>query len=297
MDYSLGLLKLEGFADIWKSAAKDAADAVAERCLSAGVGVSTRAYFRDNANGGSYWLEVRAPSDEIRLISAELQKEVAPLTLRVRVWFSKKGEMQRGQLLSAGLAHIGDEVVRGFSVKPRSSWEKQLDADDIELEGIEYPMRQTQFLNDEEGVELAIRTILVDVYELVTNIDSRSSKPIHVLFPDEVDPLDARLHEGAVKSVTVNRYERQKKARDACIAHHGAQCAVCGFDFEKTYGQIGSGFIHVHHRIDLSLVGEHYVVDPVKDLVPVCPNCHAMLHQRKPAYPVEELKGRVKQHS
>ena len=65
---------------------------------------------------------------------------------------------------------------------------------------------------------------------------------------------------------------------------------MCGFDFEKKYGIIGQGFIHVHHIVDISTIGDEYEVDYIKDLNPVCPNCHAMLHKKKPAYKIEELK-------
>ena len=50
-------------------------------------------------------------------------------------------------------------------------------------------------------------------------------------------------------------------------------------DFEEKYGVIGRGFIHVHHIVPISTIRESYQVDPVRDLVPVCPNCHAMLHR------------------
>lgn len=97
--------------------------------------------------------------------------------------------------------------------------------------------------------------------------------------------------EGAVREITVNAYERSAKARRECIEHFGAVCQVCDFDFEKVYGEIGAGFIHVHHRIMLSEIGESYEVDPKKDLVPVCPNCHSMIHARAQPYTVEELKA------
>ena len=98
------------------------------------------------------------------------------------------------------------------------------------------------------------------------------------------------LTEGAVTRVTVNRYERSPAARTACIDHYGCHCQACGLDFSARYGPIGNGFIHVHHVIDLSQIGEEYVVDPVADLRPVCPNCHAMLHTTTPAMSVEELR-------
>ena len=88
------------------------------------------------------------------------------------------------------------------------------------------------------------------------------------------------------------RTERNSKARDQCISKHGVDCAVCGFNFFRTYGELGLGFIHVHHREDLSLRNQDRPTDPEKDLVPVCPNCHAMLHKGKvPCRSIEELKG------
>ena len=92
--------------------------------------------------------------------------------------------------------------------------------------------------------------------------------------PDKYDTPN-----GVAQRVVVNRYERDPKARQACIDAHGTTCRVCGFDFESHYGELGRGFIHVHHIVPISEVGSDEDVDPVRDLVPVCPNCHAMLHR------------------
>jgi 5-methylcytosine-specific restriction protein A len=95
-------------------------------------------------------------------------------------------------------------------------------------------------------------------------------------FPDEIDE-SIGYPEGAVQRITVNRYERDPYARTKAIEHHGLRCKVCNFDFETIYGSLGQGFIHVHHIVKLSDVGETYIVDPKKDLIPVCPNwsCNA----------------------
>lgn len=98
--------------------------------------------------------------------------------------------------------------------------------------------------------------------------------------------------EGAQKQMLTNRYERNPKARARCIAVHGSACAVCGFDFGLVFGEEFSGKIEVHHKKPISEIGESYVVDPVNDLVPVCPNCHMMLHSKADGvYTVEELKA------
>ncbi|HEV2695537.1 MAG TPA: HNH endonuclease [Verrucomicrobiae bacterium] len=107
--------------------------------------------------------------------------------------------------------------------------------------------------------------------------------------PEEISPSQD-LIEGGSKTISVNVYERNSKARRECIEHYGCACSVCGFDFEKKYGAIGKNFIHVHHLRDLASIGKSYSVKPKDDLRPVCPNCHAMLHKSKPAYEINELK-------
>lgn len=97
-------------------------------------------------------------------------------------------------------------------------------------------------------------------------------------FPDS-DNTDACI-EGAKVFVQVNRYERSSVARKRCIEYHGCSCYVCGLDFEKKYGDLGKGFIHVHHVKPLNEIDASYVVDYKNDLIPVCPNCHAMLHRK-----------------
>lgn len=88
------------------------------------------------------------------------------------------------------------------------------------------------------------------------------------------------------------RIERNAKAREKCIEKHGDDCAVCGFNFLDHYGEIGIGFIHVHHRDDLATAESEIEVDPKKNLIPVCPNCHAMLHRgAKPSRSIDELKS------
>jgi hypothetical protein len=101
------------------------------------------------------------------------------------------------------------------------------------------------------------------------------------------------LIEGAKKQITVNAYERNPLARQRCLNHYGYSCTICKFNFSNVYGDIGNDFIHVHHLKELNQIGEEYEVDPINDLRPVCPNCHAMLHKRKPAYTIEELKEKI----
>jgi putative restriction endonuclease len=111
-----------------------------------------------------------------------------------------------------------------------------------------------------------------------------------VLLPEEFAAATEPVVEGAQSRVVVSAYERDPEARRRCIAAHGTACCVCGFSFGAVYGEVAEGFTHVHHLRPLSEVGGAHVVDPVADLRPVCPNCHAVLHRRVPAYSIEDVR-------
>jgi putative restriction endonuclease len=87
--------------------------------------------------------------------------------------------------------------------------------------------------------------------------------------------------EGSLQIVFTTVYERDPALRRQALAIHGYTCFGCGCNFEERYGIHGRGFIHVHHVKPLHSLGGEQSVDPKTDLVPVCPNCHCMIHRRK----------------
>ena len=97
-------------------------------------------------------------------------------------------------------------------------------------------------------------------------------------------------YEGGIQRTECNKYERNPINRELCLAANGYTCKVCGFDFEKFYGDIGKKFIHVHHIVPVSTMKEARRINPIMDLIPVCPNCHAMLHRKDPPFLPEEIK-------
>ncbi|QNF31064.1 HNH endonuclease [Metabacillus sp. KUDC1714] len=98
--------------------------------------------------------------------------------------------------------------------------------------------------------------------------------------------------EGAVKEYFGKRYERSIENRRKAIELHGFSCVVCDFNFEETYGERGKDFIEVHHVKPLSTIKGEVEVNPVTDLVPVCSNCHRMIHRKKDqVLTIDELKG------
>ena len=100
--------------------------------------------------------------------------------------------------------------------------------------------------------------------------------------PEEIADAD-EFEEGAVVHVLVSRYERDPTARRRCIQHYGTSCFICGFSLASEYGPEFNGLIYVHHLTPISSVGRNATVDPVRDLRPVCPNCHAAVHWMRPS--------------
>ena len=92
--------------------------------------------------------------------------------------------------------------------------------------------------------------------------------------------MQADFVEGEQETIFTTKYERNPQARAACLAYHGYTCKICGMSFEKTYGPEFKDIIEVHHIVPLNQIGEAYVVDPINDLIPVCPNCHTALHSK-----------------
>jgi 5-methylcytosine-specific restriction protein A len=103
-------------------------------------------------------------------------------------------------------------------------------------------------------------------------------------------PRPFTLPEGAQRSVTVNAYERSHQARRQCLAHYGPVCVVCSFESTAVYGPDHPGIIEVHHLMPLADISAAYQVDPIADLRPVCPNCHALIHSRRPPYTIAEAR-------
>ena len=120
-------------------------------------------------------------------------------------------------------------------------------------------------------------------------------------YNDVIDPHEVEenqlLIEGAKKVIVVNRYERSAKARSECIKYYGFACQVCGFKFYEVYGDIGKEYIHVHHITPLHILDTTYTIDPIKDLIPLCPNCHCMIHRRKEQpYTIQELRDIIQKN-
>lgn len=108
---------------------------------------------------------------------------------------------------------------------------------------------------------------------------------------DPTVPVPGALPQAALRRVAVNRFEHDPEAVRLCVAFHGPACAACGLTLEQLYGPAGAAFVQVHQIVPASGLEPGYRLDPVSDLVPLCPNCHAMAHRGTPdPYTPAELR-------
>lgn len=218
-------------------------------------------------------------------------------------WRSLKGELVPGPYASEIVKGMGasEEDRRGLF---RAFVEKMIiDRADVQLQVNGLPIEVLDFPNWPESWQKVILTF--EKCPLAINTETKQDTINQVivwggrfvgavlsLVPLEEQELNdtEKLPEGALTKVKVNKYERSRLNRLACIEYHGAICKVCNFDFGRTYGELGEGYIHVHHIVPVSALGDSYLVDPVNDLVPLCPNCHSMIHRSDPPMSIDVLK-------
>jgi 5-methylcytosine-specific restriction protein B len=137
-----------------------------------------------------------------------------------------------------------------------------------------------------------IETIDFNLRKIFKFISMQSDKSeVTTYVPEEFQEEHQAItyFEGEEYSEERNYHKRSNQARQACINHWGIECKVCGTNFEKLYGPIGKDFIHVHHLNPMHNAADRREIDPINDLRPVCPNCHAMLHTSDPPLKLKAL--------
>jgi 5-methylcytosine-specific restriction protein A len=170
------------------------------------------------------------------------------------------------------------------NMNQRAGLDRLIDAKRPELT-VEAAVLRPKFRSLFSSEELAIaRARLADVNKQV-----KARGATDYFYPETVDGKQTYV-EGARRFVPVNQLERSKAARASCVRHHGLRCAVCDVLMEEVYGRRGKGYIHVHHLRPAALMTQAYKVDPRRDLIPVCPNCHAMLHVGGKLWSIDDLR-------
>ena len=261
----------------------------------------------------SLWTEYREPYDGIRLIAFELDPTVAPPRVECRLWlYEGRDDLWERFFQSTEPTLLNSKSVRWMNLVPSRSWKRELDRLKIVVKGIRYDARHPilSTIPDsadlrvvegqlEEKVGLLAEQFLawVDkVYrgQAVNDVTQPETTKATELVEDTSSSLASRGdEEGEWQQVIVTLYERSCENRKACLDHYGPSCQACGMSFRDVYGELGTDFIHVHHEVPLHTLGGPQNVDPVKDMKPLCPNCHAMVHRADPPIPVMELREQL----
>jgi hypothetical protein len=105
---------------------------------------------------------------------------------------------------------------------------------------------------------------------------------------------EEEFEEGEATQVLATRYERNSAARARCIQHYGTKCMACGVSLADRYGAEVSGLIHVHHLTPLASIRTRSTFNPIRELRPVCPNCHAVIHSTNPPRTIEQVRKMVR---
>jgi 5-methylcytosine-specific restriction protein A len=268
-----------------------------ERTLSEGVGLPIRATSRPSNAG-----------EVIKLVPREMEEQES-FSVEVSLsWLSARSSAKPGAFAGDFVRTMGqaDSASReAFCLIAKSLTERRLGIE-LQINGLaadpsasgNWPTDWTSFVvsvagrpnppSENDNARFSeIRLVSHATLSLISSLAAEAADETALPSAEEVA---LGYPEGAVTRVVVNRYERDRRNRGLCIAVHGYSCQACGFDFESTYGSLGSGFIHVHHIVSIARMGPDYRINPVNDLAPLCPNCHAMVHKHAPPLSISELK-------
>lgn len=216
-----------------------------------------------------------------------------------RVFLIKQGSQKPRGIFASGYVTHGPKTDRHFTDQ-----KKQANYIDIEFDVLLDPradvlpreiLERAPFSSVNWGTQSGGIVISPDVASRLEDIWDEHVRGLGLNPIAQQYTTDAEIEvyiEGTRRYVLASRLERSASARAECIAAKGVCCLCCGIDFGERYGALGKGFIHVHHQETLATGVRQ--TNPIDDLVPVCPNCHAMLHRSNPPMRIEELRRRIR---
>ncbi|VVQ25868.1 HNH endonuclease [Pseudomonas fluorescens] len=261
----------------------------------------------------SLWAEYHEPYEGIRLIAFELDPTVFPPRVECRVWmYEGQNDLWERFSQSTEPILLSSRSARWMNIASGRSWKKQLQESNTAVKGIRHDARHPIFSTIPTPSELLTvgsqleETIGLLAEQFLAWVDkvyrgqavSDTNHPETTEATELVDdtsssPASRGEEEGEWQQVIVTPYERSRSNRKACLDHYGPSCQACGMSFGDVYGELGTDFIHVHHEVPLHTLGGPQNVDPVDDMKPLCPNCHAMVHRADPPIPVMELREQL----
>ncbi len=167
---------------------------------------------------------------------------------------------------------------------------------DFEGKGMDrYSKLDKEVFFEFKGNEAELKLIATQIKKTVANEEiTEKLYRIQDEEDDEILPVKEgkviyKLHKLRERDSKINKKKKESYYRK----NQKLDCEVCGFDFYKVYGDLGKGFIEVHHRIPLSKINGETKTN-LNDLALVCSNCHKMLHKKIDIMSIDELKKIIK---
>lgn len=145
------------------------------------------------------------------------------------------------------------------------------------------------FMSLDEAPKVLDSTLL-DIFSILLPLSGQVTLEVNP-FENVSLPEGDFKEEGKKTTFACTKYERSRFNRRLCLNHYGYRCVACGILLAEKYGDAGRDLIHVHHLTPVSVMEEPAILNPIKDLVPLCPNCHNVAHRRNPPYSLEELRN------
>lgn len=148
-------------------------------------------------------------------------------------------------------------------------------------------MLEQQIWNEFHDDPLKLRRLANSIR---TGYQSRSAQPDAAEETDEEEFPEGkvlyRMHRARERNTKLVRLAKSRALKSS----GRLACAACGFDFARSYGSVGEGYIECHHTLPLSqLVSERRT--RLEDVALLCSNCHRMAHRRRPWLGVSEISS------
>jgi 5-methylcytosine-specific restriction protein A len=147
---------------------------------------------------------------------------------------------------------------------------------------------------DDQGIYWDMEPNLIAAIERLDWVNKNTKTNYEILSTEIAEENIETFPEGTLIPVLIDRFERDKKAREIALKIHGSLCKGCKIDFKKQYGDDIDPIIHIHHIIPLSMLIKGRKTNPQTDLIPLCPNCHAVIHSKSELMTLKELQQRIK---
>ena len=139
----------------------------------------------------------------------------------------------------------------------------------------------------------ALKIALIDLLAIILSLTNLTPEIRSSPEKNGIDESEFK-EEGSESEVLCKKYERSRFNRQLCLSYYGFRCMACNQLMAEVYGQPGTSVIHVHHIVPVSLMGGSKTLNPIRDLVPLCPNCHNVAHRKHPPYSLDELRDFLK---